>query len=133
MDNFHAFLGNWQGSGTWRDAAGKSGGYQVDHECRRAENSVEVIFRHTFDDATVTDARFRFAPIDSVLFDLFASGSRLGNGYVFPDYAHYFLKTGDSYVEASYSIAGPRLHVYGSSTKNKEGLFVAWNEELRSV
>lgn len=133
MDNIQQFLGKWQGSGTWHDAAGKSGGYQVTQECGRRESTIELIFCHNFSDSTVTDAQFLFAPIDSVIFDLVVGGAKLGNGYILPDYLHYSLRAGDAYVEASYFIAGPELRVCGSSTKNKEGLFVAWHEELRKL
>jgi hypothetical protein len=60
-------------------------------------------------------------------------GASLGNGYVLGDYCHYHLKVGDAYVEASYRSSDSGLEVFGSSSKNAEGNYIAWHESLRLV
>jgi hypothetical protein len=48
-------------------------------------------------------------------------------------YCHYHLETGKAFVEASYRITGDTIDVFGSSTKNAEGNYIAWREVLRRM
>jgi hypothetical protein len=52
---------------------------------------------------------------------------------VFDGCLHYHLKLGDKYVEASSLRSDHGLRVFGSSTTNAEGLYIAWAEELHPV
>jgi hypothetical protein len=61
------------------------------------------------------------------------AGASLGYGYLLDDYRHYHLETGAAFVEASYRVNGETVDVFGSSTKNAEGNYIAWQEVLRRV
>ena len=39
----------------------------------------------------------------------------------------------DTFVEASYRASGDDLQVFGSSSRNAEGNYIAWTETLRRV
>jgi hypothetical protein len=67
------------------------------------------------------------------LFRLEAGGAAIGNGYVFDGYCHYHMNPGGAFVEASYRAAGEQLEVFGSSSRNAEGNYIAWTETLRRV
>jgi hypothetical protein len=41
------------------------------------------------------------------------------------------VETGKAFVEASYRIDGDTVEVFGSSTTNAEGHYIAWKEVLR--
>ena len=43
----------------------------------------------------------------------------------------WFDSTGKAFVEASYRFSGDTVEVFGSSTKNAEGNYIAWKEVLR--
>ena len=43
------------------------------------------------------------------------------------------MKIGDKFVEASYRASGDELEVFGSSTSNAEGNYIAWTERLRRI
>jgi hypothetical protein len=58
-------------------------------------------------------------------------GKPLGNGYCFGDYCHYHIAAGPAIVEVGMRASGDALEVCGSSTKNAEGLYIAWRESLR--
>lgn len=64
-------------------------------------------------------------------FDSSAGGAPLGHGYLVDGYCHYHLETGKAFVEASYRFSGDTVEVFGSSTKNAEGNYIAWKELLR--
>lgn len=89
------------------------------------------MFKHDFDDGTVVDARFTMTWIAPNLFRVDAAGVAIGNGYVFDTYCHYHMKVGDRFVEASYRSSDGGLEVFGSSTTNAEGNYIAWMELLR--
>jgi hypothetical protein len=59
------------------------------------------------------------------------AGKPLGNGYCFEDYCRYHIAAGQAVVEVTLRASGNALEVYGSSTKNAEGLYIAWRESLR--
>ena len=59
------------------------------------------------------------------------AGTPVGNGYLFGGYCHYHLKLGEKFVEASYRSTDAGLEVFGSSTANAEGHYIAWKERLR--
>ena len=59
------------------------------------------------------------------------SGTPIGHGYVFDAYCHYHLKVGDAFVEASYRANDDAVEVFGSSTKNADGNYIAWKEIIQ--
>ena len=68
----------------------------------------------------VVDARFSMSWIAPDLFRLDVAGAPVGNGYVFDGVCHYHMKLGEKFVE-----------VFGSSSTNAEGHYIAWKETLR--
>ncbi|PYR49705.1 MAG: hypothetical protein DMF89_11855 [Acidobacteria bacterium] len=130
------FSGTFKGDGTWHDAAGKSSSYRVVQTNAATSDGFDVTFRHDFDDGSVVDARFAMTWIAPHVFRLEVPGAPggngpIGNGYVFGGYCHYHMRVGESFVEASYRATGDALEVFGSSTRNAEGLYIAWRETLR--
>ena len=65
------------------------------------------------------------------LFRVETGGLAIGNGYVFDGYCHYHMTPGGAFVEASYRATGEDLEVFGSSSRNAEGNYIAWTETLR--
>ena len=123
--------GTYAGAGTWHDAAGQSMAYRVVQTNRATEHGFDVSFTHDFDDGSVVNARFNMTWVAPFLFRVDVGGSPVGNGYLFDDYCHYHMKVGGAFVEASYRSMGDELEVYGSSTKNAAGQYIAWKEALR--
>jgi hypothetical protein len=131
MNTIERFLGTYEGAGSWHDAAGKSASYRIHQTNTVRGDGFEIVFHHDFDDGTVVDARFEMTPIAPNLFRVDVGGAAIGNGYVFDGCCHYHLKIGDTFVEASYRVSVDELEVFGSSTTNAEGLYIAWTERLR--
>jgi hypothetical protein len=91
----------------------------------------EIVFKHDFADGTVVDARFQMTWVAPHIFRVSVAGAALGYGYLLDGYCHYHLETGQAFVEASYRITGDTIDVFGSSTKNAEGDYIAWKEILQ--
>ena len=131
MSSIQGLLGTFAGSGAWYDSAGKSGTYRIQQTNAPTTDGFEVAFKHEFDDATVVEARFTMTWITPNLFRLDVAGASVGNGYVFDTLCHYHMKFGDKFVEVSYSLGGDAVNVFGSSSTNAEGHYIAWKETLR--
>jgi hypothetical protein len=125
------FFGAYEGSGRWHDEIGKSGTYRVGHNNRPTANGFAIEFKHDFDDTSIVEARFSMAWLESGLFRVTVAGTAVGNGYVFDEYCHYHIATDRALVEVSYRLDGNRIDVFGSSTRNAEGHYIAWRETLR--
>ncbi len=65
------------------------------------------------------------------LFRLDVAGAPVGNGYVFGGVCHYHMKLGEKFVEVTYVSRPDSVEVFGSSSTNAEGNYIAWNETLR--
>jgi hypothetical protein len=126
-----SFVGTYEGQGVWHDSAGTSMTYVVRQTTRVTNDGFEIAFKHDFADSSVVDARFEMTWIAPHIFRVSAAGTAIGHGYVFDSYCHYHLETGRAFVEASYRVGGGSVEVFGSSTKNAEGHYIAWQEELR--
>jgi len=131
MDALGPFIGTYEGSGRWHDAVGKSGAYAIAHITRATADGFEVEFKHDFDDATIVQAHFTMLWLVSGLFRVEISGAAVGSGYVFDEYCHYHIVTDRAFIEVSYRTSGDGLDVFGSSSRNAEGHFIAWRETLR--
>ena len=131
MNNIERFLGTYEGAGTSHDSAGKSLAYRVQQTSLPTTNGFEIAFRHDFDDGTVTDARFNMTWVAPHIFRVDVSGTPVGHGYVFDTYCHYHLRIGEAFVEASYRSGADAVEVFGSSTKNADGNYIAWRETVR--
>ena len=127
------FMGTYEGTGAWHDSAGKSSGYRIHQSNTPSVAGFEIAFTHDFDDGTVVDARFQMVWIAPNLFRVEINGAAVGNGYVFGGYCHYHLQPGAAFVEASYRTSEDSLEVFGSSSTNAEGNYIAWAETLRRV
>jgi hypothetical protein len=125
--------GAYEGAGAWYDAAHKSATYQIRHTNRATVNGFEVTFRHDFDDGSVVEATFTMTWLAPHVFRVDVAGAPVGNGYLFENVCHYHMKFGDKCVEVTYQSGGAELAVFGSSTANAEGNYIAWKETLRRV
>lgn len=125
------FGGTFEGAGAWYDAAGKSAAYRIQQTNRPTPDGFEVAFTHDFGDGTVVEAQFSMSWIAPNLFRVDVSGTPVGNGYVFGELCHYHMKFGDKFVEVTYHSAAGELAVFGSSSTNAEGHYIAWKESLR--
>ena len=132
MDN-PSFVGTFSGTGMWHDAAGKSAGYRIRQTNVATAKGCEVAFRHDFDDGSVVEATFSLVRLVPHLFRVDISGAPVGNGYMFGDSCHYHMKLGDKFVEVTYRTADGELSVFGSSSTNAEGNYIAWHETLHRV
>ena len=124
-------LGAFDGSGAWYDSAGKSATYRIRQTNVSTADGFEVAFTHHFDDATVVEARLTMTWIAPNLFRVDVAGAPVGNGYAFEEMCHYHMKFGDKFVEVSYVTNGEAVDVFGSSSSNAEGNYIAWKEALR--
>jgi hypothetical protein len=126
-------LGTFVGKGRWHDSVGQSQSYHVQQTNRALAGGLELSFKHDFEDGSIVSATFALLPIAPALYRLEVADAVVGNGYLLDDYCHYHLKTGDAFVEASYRGTDDRVRVYGSSTKNADGNYIAWHEMLIRV
>jgi hypothetical protein len=124
-------IGAYEGAGTWYDAARKSATYQIRQTNRATTDGFEVTFKHDFDDGSVVEATFGMTWLAPHLFRVEVAGSPVGNGYMFENVCHYHMKFGDTFVEVTYQSGGAELAVFGSSTTNAEGNYIAWREMLK--
>lgn len=123
-------VGTYEGRGEWHDSAGQSATYTVRQNARTADG-FEIAFKHDFADGTIMDARFQMTWLTPPIFRVSAAGAPVGHGYIFDGYCHYHLEAGDAFVEASYHFGPDTVDVFGSSTSNAEGKYIAWKEVLR--
>jgi hypothetical protein len=124
--------GTFAGEGVWHDSAGTSMTYVVHQTIRLTPDGFEIAFKHDFADGTVVDARFQMIWVASHIFRVSASGASIGYGYLFERYCHYHVETGKAFVETTYQFGAGMIEVFGSSTKNAEGNYIAWREMLRA-
>jgi hypothetical protein len=133
MSSLTAFEGRFTGSGRWHDSASNSQGYRIQQTNRLVDSGFEMQFRHDFDDGSVVEAHFIMRRIAPHLFQVQVSGATVGDGYWLADTWHYHLEVGGRFVEASYRLTPTGLQVLGSSSKNNDGNYIAWQEELKRV
>ena len=131
VNTIDRFLGTYDGAGTWHDAAGKSASYKIHQANVVTADGFEVTFHHDFEDGVKVEARFNMSWIAPNLFQVDVAGSPVGNGYVFGEFCHYHMTFGDKIVEVNYRSGGAMLEVFGSSSTNAEGHYIAWKETLR--
>ena len=133
MTVLESFVGTYEGIGEWFDSSGKSSTYSVRQTNSATQDGFEIAFKHDFADGTVIDARFQMTWVAPNICRVSVAGASLGYGYLLDGYCHYHLETGQAFVEASYRITGDTIDVFGSSTKNAEGNYIAWKEVLRNT
>ena len=133
MDAIKELLGTFIGEGVWHDSAGKSSTYTVRQTNTLTPDGFDISFTHDFADGTVVDARCQMTWVAPHIFRVSVAGAPIGHGYFLDGYCHYHLKAGKAFVEASYRFGVETVEVFGSSTKNAEGNYIAWKEVLRRV
>ena len=131
MNAIDGFVGTYEGQGVWHDSTGSSMTYVVHQTNRVTRDGFEISFKHDFADGSVVEARFEMTWVSPPIFRVSVAGAAIGHGYVFDSYCHYHLETGKAFVEANYRFGGDSVEVFGSSTKNAEGNYIAWKEVLR--
>jgi hypothetical protein len=124
-------VGRYTGTGAWYDAQGKTMSYAVAHDMTMTAEGFEVEFTHDFADRTRVHAVLEMSWLTPQLFRV-ATGSKVaGHGYCLANVCKYHLDTGTAFVEVSYHPTREGLEVFGSSSTNAEGNYIAWYEELR--
>ena len=129
-----ALFGRFAGRGTWHEANGEQDGYRVEQVIAPTAEGWRTDFTHVFDNGDPdTVAAFAFRRVTPDLYRAFAGEAEIGQAYVFGDFAHYTLKLGEMIVEASMAADGAGLRIFGSSSTNKAGNAIAWQERLERV
>ena len=127
-----SLLGTFVGEGAWTDIAGDSKPYRITQTISLSGNDISVEFAHDFyEEGTAASGVFVFQRERESLLRVFMKSVAVGNGYMFGDYLHYYLKVGDIFVQASYQSTSSGLSVNGSSSSNAQGRFIAWHEDLK--
>jgi len=131
MSDFVEFEGHFEGSGRWYDSQSNSQAYKIRQTNKLRNTGFEMQFRHDFEDGSVVEAHFVMTRIAPHLFQVAVGEMPIGNGYWLADNWHYHLEVNGRFVEASYRRTPGGLRVLGSSSKNSEGNYIAWYEELK--
>ena len=126
-------IGAYTGTGTWHDDTGKTMTYSVSQTARLTASGFAVQFTHDFADKTQVRADFEMVWRTHALFDVTIDRTVVGHGYCFENTCGYHLNTAPSFVEVSYQKSDTGLDVYGSSSANADGHYIAWHEVLRRV
>ncbi len=130
-DDLESLAGSYMGQGRWRDDAGGEGAYHVTHNVEVTEKGPRVSFHHIFDNGDPdVEAAFNLEWSVSPLLAVKAGDAVIGSGYVAGALCHYTLQLGDKIVESTFQPHNGGLRVYGSSSKNADGNFIAWSEVL---
>src|SRR5262245_154220 len=110
--DFGSLPGTYVGDGAWTDIAGESKPYRVTQTISIASNGITVEYAHDFyEEGTATSGVFILQRQADALLRVFMKGAALGNGYMFGDYLHYYIKVGDNFVQASYQMTSSGLLV----------------------
>jgi hypothetical protein len=133
MDSIDVMSGRYQGTGRWFQADGKTMAYRVVQVNRATAVGFEIEFDHDFDDGSQTRAALAMTWTAPHLFRVDVAEKPVGNGYFLGESCHYHIAAGEAFVEVGYRANSNGLEVTGSSTKNAEGLYIAWQETLRRV
>lgn len=131
MTIIREILGTYEGSGKWHDSAGTSMGYTSRQINRLTSTGFEVEFKHHFDDGSLTDARLLMTWLTPAIFRVDMGNNPVGHGYCLGDCCNFHIKAGEAFVEVSYRPQDSGLLVHGSSTKNADGNYIAWHENLQ--
>lgn len=129
--DFGSLPGTYVGDGVWTDIAEDSKSYRVSQSISILKSEISVEYTHDFyEEGTSKSGVFVFQRQAGALLRVFMKGAAVGNGYMFGDYLHYYIKVGEIYVQASYRRTASGLLVNGSSSSNSKGRFIAWHEDL---
>ena len=133
MNVVETIAGHYQGTGTWYDSQGKTMNYTVTQKNELIADGFAVEFKHDFDDGSHTEARFEMHSVASHIFQVTVGRNPMGNAYCIANACKYYIKAGEAFVEVGYHPTADGLEVYGSSTKNADGNYIAWHESLRRI
>jgi hypothetical protein len=124
-------VGRYEGLGVWYDSAGKTMGYRVAQTVGVVSDGFDLEFAHDFADGTTVRATFHMTWLTPYLFRVINRGTAVGHGYCVANACKYHIEAAENFVEVSYHPSAERLEVYGSSSRNADGNYIAWHEELR--
>src|SRR5258706_2745598 len=105
--------------------------YVVAHAVRMGPAGFDVEFTHDFADRTQVRAHLEMTWVTPFLFRVNVGGNPVGFGYCLANACNYHFKAGDAFIEVSYHQTEAGIEVFGSSSTNAEGNYIAWHEELR--
>ena len=131
---FQQFLGSYTGAGYWIDETSVSKRYTIEQSCANAADGLAVQYAHDlYEEKSKVRAELTFRPNNGTVFTVLMNNMDVGRGYVFGDFLHFHIQLGPVFIEVSYQIAGDKMFVRGSSTKNAQGNFICWAEALDRV
>ena len=125
-------LGQYTGTGRWRDSLGESHSYEVTLRLEDREGALGVSFTHSFpEEPDQADIHFdaTLAQVAPALlsFDL---GGLPCRAYAEEDVLSYQIPLPDNLVEATFFFTPDGCTVAGSSEKNAAGNRIMWREKL---
>ncbi len=132
-------IGRFSGDGQWTDITGESKRYRIDFlEFGKDGGLITLSFAHDlYEENDRVDAEFCFEFQDESRFALLSSKetghARIGTGHAFNNYCQYLLVLGETLVENRMVFVDDTLRIFGSSSKNKAGRFIRWEETLARV
>ncbi len=132
-------VGQFEGDGYWKDIVGDSKKYRVSKLAfEHANGAVTMEFEHDlYEENDEVVARFVFDFEDESRFNVLTSdqadGVKLGTGHLFDMYCQYLIVIGDQLVENRLVFSNGGLRIFGSSSRNKKGRFIWWEESLRKT
>src|SRR5690348_7143175 len=91
--DFSSLPGTYVGDGMWTDIAGESKSYRVSQSISIVNGEITVEYTHDFhEEGTSQSGAFVFQRQAGALLRVFMKGAAVGNGYMFGDYLHYYIK-----------------------------------------
>lgn len=128
-------VGQFRGTGTWRDSAGTTGGYEAFLGIRATGDRFEVSQRHVLDYGTGSELSFTLAPVAPFIYRVEATVSERGFGFVMNDLVRFcFDNHIGSITEIGYQAKKPdALVAYGFTDRNSDGNYIMWHEQLARV
>jgi hypothetical protein len=125
-------MGQFRGTGTWRDSAGATGGYDAFLGIRGIGDRFEVKQRHVLDDGTGSELTFTLEPVAPFIYRVEATVLERGFGFVMNDLVRFcFDNHIGSITEIGYQAKKPdALVAYGFTDRNSDGNYIMWHEQL---
>ena len=126
------FAGSYEGAGAWVDIAGESMRYRILQKIEVGKTALRVEYEHNFfEEGKTTNGEFVLERLSETLLRVRMGGAHVGHGYVFGHFLHFHVHPAEAYVQVSYRLSEGKMLVAGSSTKNAQGRYIAWNETLQ--
>ncbi len=136
MEVLSGLTGSYEGNGKWVDITNDSKKYKIpEFKLSCEDNSVRLSFYHDlYEEDDEVRANFIFEFENKNHFKVFSDGEHgkheVGSGNCFGNFCHYLLVIGEMVVENRMVFKEDKLYIFGSSSKNKFGHFIHWEEVL---